>query len=223
MKIALIGNGRTGGKVHEVVSEEDEVVDFNHDNPPTAEKLSSFDVAVCFLPGDAFLENYQTLIDSGVPVVTGSTGFIWPENADKDIVSNNVAWVTASNFSLGMQLVHYAITQLSQAPELLGDLTASIHEIHHIHKKDSPSGTALKWQEWYGAEVNITSEKIGETIGDHKLTLDTPTETITIQHVAKDRKIFAAGALWAARKISELDPGLYKFEDVVSKFKSKEN
>lgn len=223
MRIALIGNGRTGSKVHEVISDNDEVVDFNHDNPPTAQKLSGFDVVICFLPGEAFLEHYQILLDSGLPVVTGSTGFDWPETANEEIKSKEVAWVTADNFSLGMQLVHDAIVTLGQGLSVIENPSVSIHEIHHSHKKDKPSGTALKWQEWLGAKAEISSERTGDVVGDHELTIETSNETISIHHVAKDRKIFAAGAVWTARKVNELEPGLHKFEDVVTRFKSKEN
>jgi len=222
MKIALLGNGRTGGKVHDVVSEDDQVTDFNESNLPTVDKLKNFDVVICFLPGGAFLKHYQTLLDSGAPVVTGSTGFTWPENANEQIQSGGVAWITADNFSLGMQLVHDAITTLGEGLPVIDDANISIHEIHHVHKKDKPSGTALKWQEWLGAEASISSQRTGDVVGDHKLIIDTPNETISIHHIAKDRKIFAAGAVWAAKKITELEPGLHKFEDVVAKFKLKE-
>lgn len=223
MNIALLGTGKTGSKVHEVVSDNDSITDFNHSHMPTVDELASHDVVISFLPGDAFLDHYPLLMEAKVPVVTGSTGFTWPENASEEIKQTNTAWITASNFSLGMQLVHDAIVAIGSGIDLLPDAHTSIHEIHHIHKKDSPSGTALKWQEWFGKDVTITSEKIGETVGDHQLTIETPTETIRLQHQAKDRKNFAYGAVWAAQHISALEPGLHNFEDVVAKHKGEES
>lgn len=219
MNIALLGNGRTGNNIHAVISQDDSITDFNLQNLPTLDNLKGHDVVISFLPGNAFLDYYRLLIEARIPVVSGSTGFSWPENAASEIQQTETAWITASNFSLGMQLVHDAIIALGSGINLLPEATTSIHEIHHIHKKDSPSGTALKWQEWFGQDVTITSQKLGETVGDHQLTIDTPTETIRLQHVAKDRKIFAAGAVWAAHKIGELPAGLHNFEDVVNKFK----
>jgi len=222
MKIALLGIGRTGGKVHDVISESDQVTDFNESNLPTVESLQDHEVVICFLPADAFSQHLKTLIESRVPVVTGTTGFDWTSEIDKQIKSANLRWIRGDNFSLGMQLAHEAIVALGQGLSVVDHAELSIHEIHHVHKKDRPSGTALKWQDWLGAEANITSERTGDVVGDHKLTIDTENETIILQHISKDRKIFAAGAVWAARKIDQLQPGLHKFEDVVTKFKSKE-
>ena len=216
MKIALVGNGRTGNKLHEVIDSSDIIVDFNSENPPNLQSLTDCDVIVSFLPGDAFIELSDMFIESRIPVVSGSTGFEWPKDIDQKLKIADVAWISASNFSLGMQLVHDAIVKLGNAPKLLKDFEVSIDETHHIHKKDSPSGTSLKWREWFGdSSVKITSNKLGETVGNHSLKIDTPTETIEIKHHAKDRKIFAAGAYWAAQNIDSLEPGLHMFEDVV--------
>ncbi|MBP6041770.1 hypothetical protein KA529_01985 [Candidatus Saccharibacteria bacterium] len=220
MKIALVGNGRTGNKLHEVIDGSDQIVDFNTENLPNLQSLADCNVIVSFLPGDAFIELCDMFIESKIPVVSGSTGFEWPKDIDQSLKNANVAWISASNFSLGMQLVHDAIVKLGNAPKLLKDFEASIDETHHIHKKDSPGGTALKWREWFGdPDVKISSHRIGETVGDHSLKIDTPTETIEIKHHAKDRKIYAAGAYWAAQNIDSLEPGLHMFEDVVDKKK----
>ncbi|MBP7018174.1 hypothetical protein KBB17_01600 [Candidatus Saccharibacteria bacterium] len=224
MKIALVGNGRTGNNLHKVVSKDDQITDFNTSNPPTVEALVQNDVIISFLPGDAFTDLFDMFIESKVPVVTGSTGFDWPDNAEQRLIEANIAWVSASNFSLGMQLVHDAIVKLGNAPKLLDGYEASIDEIHHIHKKDSPSGTSLKWREWFGdPSVKITSHKQGETVGDHSLKIETATETIEIKHHAKDRTIFAGGALWAARRAKSLAPGLHMFEDIVDAEKEGKN
>jgi 4-hydroxy-tetrahydrodipicolinate reductase len=218
MKVALLGTGRTGGKVIDILGE-DNVVGFNESNPPSLEKLRACDVAISFLPGPGLMEHLDMLIESGLPVATGSTGFVWPDDVHKRLKQNGTAWVTASNFSLGMNLVYCMIKVLSKTPELFDEYAFKLHEIHHIHKKDQPSGTALSWEKWLGQKVDITSERIGDNPGEHKLALVTPYEDITLEHKAKDRRIFAQGAIWTARKLAEggIEPGLHSLQSIMEK------
>src|SRR5438270_2304170 len=104
MKIALLGTGRTGGKVIESLDDQD-VIGFDESNPPTLEALKQNDVAIVFLPGPVFVKYIDLLIESGLPVANGSTGFEWPEDVDARLKAKQTAWITASNFSLGMNLV----------------------------------------------------------------------------------------------------------------------
>ncbi|PIP89625.1 MAG: hypothetical protein COW01_11650 [Bdellovibrionales bacterium CG12_big_fil_rev_8_21_14_0_65_38_15] len=217
MKVALIGSGKTGSKVLEAHSS---TTVFNRSNIPTTQSLAGHDVIISFLPGDAFLELIPTLIETGIPVVTGSTGFKWPSTIDTDLKNNNVAWIHATNFSLGMNLVHQMIGILSKAKSLFLDAEFNIHEVHHTKKLDAPSGTALSWQDWVGSKCEITSERTGDVIGIHELSLNTKNETIFLKHEAKDRGIFAAGALWAAKHITtknKVSSGLNAFADVILK------
>ncbi|HEX5456005.1 MAG TPA: dihydrodipicolinate reductase C-terminal domain-containing protein [Candidatus Saccharimonadales bacterium] len=218
MKVALLGTGRTGGRVIDILGEEN-VTGFNENNPPTLEKLRACDVAISFLPGPGLMEHLDMLIESKLPVATGSTGFVWPDNVDRRLKENGVAWVTASNFSLGMNLVYGMIKVLSKTPKLFDEYEFKLHEIHHIHKKDQPSGTALSWEKWLGRKVDITSERIGDNPGEHKLTLVTPYEDITLEHKSKDRRIFAQGAIWTARKLAAggIEPGLHNLQDIMEK------
>src|SRR5689334_7664275 len=141
MKIALLGTGRTGSKVLELTDGAD-VTGFNEHNPPTVEALQGHDVAISFLPGPAFLEHIDVLLESGIPLATGSTGFEWPKDIDAKLKEQGTAWITASNFSLGMNLVYGMIRVLAKAPQLFDDFEFKLHEVHHIHKKDQPSGTS---------------------------------------------------------------------------------
>ncbi|MEK7059860.1 MAG: dihydrodipicolinate reductase C-terminal domain-containing protein [Patescibacteria group bacterium] len=218
MKIALLGTGKTGSKVIELHGSE-YVTGFNHSNPPTLAKLKGHDVVISFLPGPIFVDYIDLLIESGLPVVSGSTGFDWPSDIDKRLKVKKVAWITASNFSLGMNLVRGMIKVLAKAPLLFDNFDLKLHEIHHIHKKDQPSGTSLSWQQWVGQDVKITSGRDGDNPGDHKLTLVTPYEDISVRHQAKDRRIFAEGAIWTARKLLEgnTDSGLHNLADVMEK------
>ncbi len=218
MKVALLGTGRTGGRVRDILGVEN-VVAFDETNLPTLDKLKSCDVAISFLPGPALLEHLELLVDSGLPLATGSTGFEWPKDIDSRLKAKGVAWITASNFSLGMNLVRGMIKVMSKTPELFDEFDFKLREIHHIHKKDKPSGTALAWQKWLGQKADITSEREGDNPGEHKLTLVTQYEDISVEHKSKDRKIFAQGAIWTAKKLAsgEIAPGLHDLEEIMQK------
>lgn len=218
MKVALLGTGKTGSKVLELLDGQD-VTGFDAAHPPTLKSLQEHDVAISFLPGPALLEYLNLLIESGLPLASGSTGFSWPDDMDAQLKAKGMAWVTASNFSLGMNLVHGMLKVLSKAPQLFDEFEFKLHEIHHVHKKDQPSGTSLSWQKWIGQPVEITSARDGDNPGDHKLTLVTPYEDISVQHQAKDRRIFAQGALWVARKLAqgEIKPGLHDLQDIMQR------
>lgn len=219
MKVAVLGKGKTGKKVIEQLGPHGEYTVFDTSNPPTVESLKGHDVIISFLPGEPFLSYLETLVESKVPVVTGSTGFDWPKDIDERLKKNKTPWVRAHNFSLGMNLVHEMIKVLSKSEKLFTNPKFKIHEIHHIMKVDAPSGTALSWQDWSEHKCEITSARTGDVVGDHKLTIETETEDIIVQHQAKDRGIFAAGALWAANKVSkgEVPEGLNEFSEIAIK------
>ncbi len=218
MKIALLGKGKTGGELLRLIRNSPglSVTVFDRENPPERTRLSGHDVIISFLPGDAFLEAIPELKVSGIPVVTGSTGFDWPggrETFSTQLKDSNLIWVHADNFSLGMNLIHEMIKVLGLAGTLYDDFSFSLHEVHHTGKKDAPSGTALAWKEWLNMPVDITSERTGDVVGEHTLTFNTSFEQITLSHSARDRQIFASGALWTARHVldsgSDMGPGLH--------------
>lgn len=224
MKIALLGKGKTGRHIIERVESLNghAVTVFDREHRPSSALLKGHDCIISFLPGDAFQTYVPELIASGVPVVSGSTGFNWPggrEAFSLMLAENGLVWIYGSNFSLGMNLVYSMIDVLRAAEALLNGIRFDLHEIHHTSKKDSPSGTALAWKQWLGREVNITSERTGDVNGVHVLTLATPHEKITISHEALDRNLFAEGALWAAKRLCNglppLQPGLHDFRDIV--------
>jgi 4-hydroxy-tetrahydrodipicolinate reductase len=218
MKIALLGKGKTGGKVLELLeSSRLPHTVFDSKNHPTLEKLKGHDVVISFLDGETFKTYLPLLVESNLPVVTGSTGMAWPSDFDSNLKAKKLTWIYATNFSLGMNLVHQMILIMKEADSILSHFKFSMNEIHHTKKLDAPSGTALSWEKWLDNKVDITSERIGDVIGIHELKLTTSTEEISIKHQALDRKIFAEGALFAAQKISTLTPGLHLFQDVVQK------
>jgi len=215
MKIALLGKGKTGSKVIELYPSNIEI--FDRKNSPTFDKLKQSDVIISFLPGDAFKELIPMLTETKLPVVTGSTGFEWPKNFDQTLREKNISWIYGTNFSLGVVVIKQLIEKVNELSSLLGDVKTSIHEVHHTKKLDAPSGTALSMKSWLKADTEMTYERIGDVVGVHTLTLETQSEIIRLNHEAKNRKLFAEGALWAAKYLlnQKTSPGLHSFQKVV--------
>lgn len=213
MKIAVIGTGKTGGKVVELLGP-DKALTFDENNPPTTEKLKQADAAIIFVPGDAVPEVLPTVLKAGIPAAWGSTGYEWPEDLDAQVKAKNTKWILASNFSLGMNIIRKSIETISAGSAILKNPQFHIHEVHHVHKKDAPSGTALSWKEWLDQEAEVTSAREGDVKGIHELTMKTETEEITLRHKALDRALFAEGAIWAAEQLlnnSALETGVHAF------------
>jgi 4-hydroxy-tetrahydrodipicolinate reductase len=213
MKIALLGKGKTGSKVSEILSDQYITV-FDRQNAPTLEKLLDHDVVISFLPGAPFLELIPLLLESKLPVVTGSTGFEWPTDLDQLLKGQSKTWIWGHNFSLGINLVKSCLEILGKAKEIFPEASFDVHEVHHTKKLDAPSGTAISFQNWLAQDCHITSERTGDVVGLHQLSLKTEFETITLEHNALDRKIFANGAIFAAKSLlneSNIPYGLLNF------------
>jgi len=216
MKFAVIGTGKTGGKVIELLTDENIVGPFDVDYKPTAEKLRDADAAILFVPPKAVDELMDPLLESGIPAAWATTGYDWPADLDQKLKRKNAKWLKASNFSLGMNIVRRCLGVIGQSSAILKDPSFHIHEIHHIHKQDAPSGTALSWEDWLGKEAQITSERKGDIKGIHQLEVKTETESIFLKHEAHDRKIFAEGAIWAAEQLvnKDIEPGFHDFSTI---------
>ena len=216
MKISVIGTGKTGSKVVELLGS-NLLYAFDEENPPTLEKLRESDAVIIFVPGDAVPDVFDLILQSGIPSAWGSTGYDWPTDLDERVKSANTKWVLATNFSLGMNIIRHTIRKISEGSKILKDPTFKIHEIHHVHKKDAPSGTALSWKKWLAKEAEITSAREGDVNGIHELTLSTAREEITLKHDALDRSIFAEGAIWAAEQLVNnltLSNGVHTFGEL---------
>jgi 4-hydroxy-tetrahydrodipicolinate reductase len=215
MKIAVIGTGKTGTEVLELLNNEQIVGPFNTINPPTVEKLQPAEAAIIFVPGSAVDDILNVVLDADIISAWASTGYDWPEEKLNEKLQNRkTKWVHASNFSLGMNIVRHCLETVGSGSEMLKDPGFSIHEIHHTGKKDAPSGTALSWKKWLNREAEITSERKGDIKGIHQLTMKTDFESIQLQHEAHDRAIFAEGAIWAVKQLMNptFKPGFYSME-----------
>ncbi len=216
MNIAVIGTGKTGGELLGLIPEDHIIGPFNTENEPTVEKLKPADVAIIFVPGSSVDAIFDTVLESKVPAVWGSTGYDWPDDLDQRLRDEKIKWLRASNFSLGMNIIRRCISIISKGSELLQEPVFHIHEIHHTDKKDAPSGTAISWKEWLGKEAEITSERKGDIKGIHEMEMKTESESIFLKHRAHNRAVFAKGAIWSAEQLvkDSTAPGFHTIETI---------
>lgn len=218
MKISVIGTGKTGSSIADLLGEK--AVTFNSSNKPTPEEVSKTDAAIIFVPGSAAPEIVDVMLEAGTPAVWGTTGYGWPEDLPEKVKAVQSKWIIGSNFSLGMNLVRKALNVLGEGSDMLDSPKFHIHETHHTDKKDAPSGTAISWQQWLNREAQISSSRVGDVKGIHELHIKTANESIYLKHEAHDRKLFAEGAIWAAEKLlndKEILPGVYQFSELFDK------
>jgi 4-hydroxy-tetrahydrodipicolinate reductase len=218
MKISVIGTGKTGSSIAELLG--DDAVTFNSSNKPTAAEVAKTDAAIIFVPGDAAQAVVDVMLEARVPAVWGTTGFDWPDDLEERVKSIQSKWVIGSNFSLGMNLIRKALNLLGDGSDMLKSPQFHIHETHHTGKKDAPSGTALSWEQWLNRDAEISSSRIGDVKGIHELHIKTANESIHLKHEAHDRKLFAEGAIWAAKKLlsdEDIVPGVYPFSELFDK------
>ena len=157
----------------------------------------------------------------GKPLVCGVSGLGDAQLAALEQAAQDVPVVYDRNMSQGIAVLQELV---SRAARSLGDEFAiEIHETHHIHKKDAPSGTALKLGEsiasardMQGADsVHYQSERRGEVPGDHEVIFASTTERLTLGHSVTTRTVFAEGALRAARWVVSQQAGMYDMHDVL--------
>ncbi len=226
MKIALIGYGAMGklieisaeNKSHEIAV----IVDESDADLPAeilAEKLKGVDAAIDFSIAGAVTRNVAACLLAGVPLVEGTTGWNGEKETIEDLVKEkNGAFVFGANFSIGVNLF-YRIADF--AAELVGkfeDYEAFVEEQHHSRKKDQPSGTALKLKAIVGAHVkkdfSVAATRAGHIPGTHRVGFDGAADQILLEHSARVREGFAAGAILAAEWIVG-KKGFYEFADVL--------
>lgn len=233
LRIAIVGNGRMGKAVALLAAERGfevvaELGKAETRNGIDAAALNGAQMAIEFTVPGAAVGNVVQCIEAGVPVVTGTTG--WYDRmgeVEQAVAANNGRVLYAPNFSLGVQLFLAMVEDAGRrikgvsALDTLFDM--HIVETHHARKLDAPSGTAMAVEESLrkgagrGEPVPVTSVRTGYVPGTHSVLLDAPFEQITLSHEARDRRVFADGALHAARWLaSQGSPGLYTMRDVIN-------
>ena len=225
MKIALIGYGAMGQLVGRLALEQGHEIALTLDLDAAdrgvedlAKALRGCDVAIDFSVADSVPKNAEACALAGVPLVVGTTG--WQArlaDVQRVVSDHDGALIYGANFSVGVQ-VFYRIA--ARAAELFRDLESYdgfIEEAHHKRKRDAPSGTAVQLHktiaEKLGHEVPVTSTRAGYIPGTHRVGFDSSADQITLEHVARGREGFAAGALLAAGWIVGRK-GVYEFSEV---------
>lgn len=223
MKIAILGYGRMG-KAIEILAKErghDVVAIIDNENEWHTTDLSAADVAIDFSQPHCAVDNIGKCFNSHLPIVVGTTG--WYDSLQEIIDRCNQQGQTlfvASNFSIGMNMMFELNQRLAKMMKGRTEYTASITETHHIHKLDAPSGTAITLakdiiennDDFHNWELTtttnpsagilpITSIRQGEVPGIHEVVYDSPIDTITIRHEAKNRQGLAMGAILAAEYV----------------------
>ena len=183
--------------------------------------VEAADVIIDFSLFEATEQVAAAVTRHGKSLVCGVSGLGETQMAALEAAARGVAVVYDRNMSQGIAVLQELV---SRAAKSLGDEFAiEIHETHHIHKKDAPSGTALKLGESIasardqeGADaVHYQSERRGEVPGDHEVIFSSLTERLTLGHSVTTRKVFAEGALRAARWVASREAGFYDMHDVL--------
>ncbi|MBR4738586.1 MAG: 4-hydroxy-tetrahydrodipicolinate reductase [Bacteroidales bacterium] len=206
MKIALIGYGKMGHAIEAMASERGHSVVATIDCGDLWPERLEADVAVEFSTPATAVENIRRCWRLGLPVVCGTTGWNAQYEAVKaECLAGGHALFTASNFSIGMNIMFSLNERLAELMRDRNEYRVSISETHHIHKLDAPSGTALSLQRQIeecggrkAESVPIESFRVGEVPGTHTVMYNSEIDTLTLTHEAHSRKGLALGALLAA-------------------------
>ena len=227
MRIALLGYGKMGKTVeriardqgHEITQKMD-IADNPVDSGFSGDWVGQTDVLIDFSLGAAVPTNVRNAAAVRIPIVVGATGWYDRLEEVRAIVASNAgACLYSSNFSLGVQILFHIVRQASQVFSRFKEFHPYILETHHIQKLDAPSGTALTIQkvmsEFYGDQkVPVTAVRAGFFPGTHSVGFDSPVDTLTLEHTARNRDGFGRGALIGAQWIIG-KTGLYTFEQVI--------
>ena len=237
MRIALIGYGKMGKEIEKIaVSRGHEVsliIDINNPQDLTIENLHKCDVAIEFTIPESAVKNYNLCFEAGIPVVSGTTGWLTKrEEVENKCRELNGTFFYASNFSLGVNLFFELNRKLAELMAGWQEYQVEMTEVHHIHKLDAPSGTAISLAEdmihklpnksvWVNDkspandEINIKSQRRGEVPGIHTIKYESDIDFIEITHSAKSRKGLALGAVLAA-EYSVGKKGLLTMKDLLN-------
>ena len=234
MKIALIGYGKMGRMIEEIILKENKhevFARFNSANELTADKLNGADVAIEFTQPNLAVKNISICFDAGVPVVCGTTGWLAQiEEVKKLARHKNGSLIYASNFSVGVNLFFELNKQLAQLMNNHPQYKLRMEEIHHTEKKDAPSGTAISlandiisitsknnWvnnESGIDDEISIISHRLHNVTGTHIVQYKSDVDQIEIKHEAFNRSGFASGALLAAEIILK-HKGVHTFSEIL--------
>jgi 4-hydroxy-tetrahydrodipicolinate reductase len=243
MNIALLGYGKMGKAIEEIALQKDHNIVLRiHDqnlDELTKDNLQKADVAIEFTGPDSAASNILLCFETGIPVVSGTTGWLSQMSMVKQKCKEvNGSFLYASNFSIGVNIFFELNKKMAVLMKQHLNYDISIEETHHTEKKDAPSGTAITLAEQIIAEsvqknkwvlrqaqddtdqqnanrLIITSKRIDPAAGTHSVKYTSEIDDIEIIHTAHNRKGFAAGALLAAEFIFD-KKGIFDMKDVLN-------
>ncbi len=208
------------------------IIDKDNREEITSAAFASSDVAIEFTTPATAYANLTDSIKAGVAVVSGTTGWLEHFEQIKELCAErNGAFFYASNYSLGVNLTFRLSRRLAAMINSVEGYTAEIEEVHHIHKLDAPSGTAITLAEglideidslegWVNdtapaaGQVEIKSLRVGETPGIHTVTYESQEDIIELKHTIKSRRALAMGAVVAAEFLCG-KKGIYSMDDLL--------
>jgi 4-hydroxy-tetrahydrodipicolinate reductase len=224
--LALIGMGRMGRALAALAPERGVSGVAERDPAPedyaglSRDALHGAQVAIEFTTPDAAAANARACAAAGCPVVVGTTG--WYDQLPAvaaEIERSGGALLTAPNFSVGVAVFDRVVAEAAHLFAQLPGFDAHLIETHHAAKKDAPSGTAGALARTasaaLGRQIPVTSIRTGHVPGTHEIVFDAPFEQVRLVHEARDRRVFAEGALVAARWLVGRK-GAYTMADVLS-------
>ncbi|MGI9531815.1 4-hydroxy-tetrahydrodipicolinate reductase [Lutimonas sp.] len=230
MKIALLGYGRMGKAIEKIALERGHEIVIKKDVEPQEVDLSIADAAIDFSHPLAAFDNIKNCIDSKVPVVSGTTGWLDRfEDIKTYCQEKEGAFIYASNYSIGVNLFFNLNAYLAKMMHQIAEYDVSMEEIHHIHKLDAPSGTAITLaddiisnsdkQQWNietpsSDDLFINVKREGEVPGTHQVSYTSSIDSIEIKHTAFNRTGFALGAVVAAEWLHD-KKGVFNMKDVL--------
>jgi 4-hydroxy-tetrahydrodipicolinate reductase len=236
MKIALIGYGKMGKEIEQIAISRGHsvvlIIDINNPEALTAENLSQADVAIEFTSPGTAVENYLQCFNAGIPVVSGTTGWLDQRKLVEDACKEKKGcFFYSSNYSLGVNIFFELNRQLARMMKGFEQYDVTMTEVHHLQKLDAPSGTAISLAEdiisehggkikWTIGEPKSTSElqikpiREGTVPGIHTVKYDSEVDYIEITHSAYNRKGLALGAVMAA-EFSAGRKGIYSMADLL--------
>jgi 4-hydroxy-tetrahydrodipicolinate reductase len=236
LHIALIGYGKMGQAIETIALQHGHNISLKISSANQEElntkNLHGCDVAIEFTGPESAVKNIYTCIDAGIPVVSGSTGWLDHfEEVQHYCTNKQGSLLYASNFSIGVNIFFELNKKLATLMAMRNEYEVSLEEIHHTQKKDAPSGTAITLAEAIIAELphktswnngtaadheslTITSKRIDPAPGTHMVKYHSEVDDIEIIHTAHNRKGFAGGAVMAAEFIAG-KTGIFSMKDVL--------
>ncbi len=230
MNIALFGYGKMGKMIEKIAKERGHNIVAKIDVDTPEIDFSTMDVAIDFSMPDAAFENITGCFENGVPVISGTTGWLHDYEKAIDLCQEKKGgFIYASNFSLGVNIFFELNSYLGGMMKNLEQYQVSIEEIHHTQKLDAPSGTAItlaegiikntdykKWKlnEASQDAIPITAKRIDKVPGTHTVAYESRVDGIEIKHTAHNREGFALGAVIAAEWIKG-KTGVFSMKDVL--------